>query len=302
MAGIKEIRNKIKSIKSTQKITHAMEMVAASKMRKTQSRMRASRPYARRLRDVIANLVRGTLEYTHPYMLTRTVKRAGFIVMSTDRGLCGGLNFNLFKTVIREMQALNNAGVEIEVCTFGAKAEQFFKRVGGNVVASVVHVGDSPQVDDIIGPVKILLDSYVARTIDAVFLVYNEFINTMSQSAKVEQLLPIIALQSAAGTVKSVITGSGEHKVKDWKHWDYIYEPSAEILLHGLLLRYIESSVYQAMVENVASEQAARMVAMQSATTNAGELINEFQLLYNKARQAAITRELSEIVSGAQAV
>ncbi len=286
MAGAKEIRTKIKSIKNTQKITRAMEMVAASKMRRAQERMRATRPYAAKMRNVIDHLAHAHPEYKHTYLIERPVKRVGFIVISSDRGLCGGLNVNLFKNLIVAMKQWREQNVEMDICTIGGKAGMFFKRLGGNVVARATHLGDTPHITDIIGTVKVMLDSYDAGRIDRLFVVYNDFINTMSQKPHVDQLLPIAP--------------SGEEQLQH--HWDYIYEPDAKEVLDGLLMRYVESLVYQGLVENIASEQAARMVAMKSASDNAGNLIDELALAYNKARQAAITREISEIVSGAAAV
>ncbi len=285
MANAKEIRTKIKSIQSTQKITRAMEMVAASKMRKAQDRMRASRPYAERIRSVIGHVSEGKLEYVHPYTIEREVKRVGYIVVSTDRGLCGGLNVNLFKQAIQEMSAWHDKKVEIDVSLIGQKACTFFGRIGSNITASVSHLGDAPAVSDFLGVVKVMLDAYEANKIDRLYVVYNEFINTMTQQPKIEMLLPIL-----------------DSSATDDIHWDYLYEPSAQPLLNALLDRYIESLVYQGIVENVASEQAARMVAMKSASDNAEDIIDEFKLMYNKARQAAITQELSEIVAGAAAV
>lgn len=287
MAGAKEIRTKIRSIKNTQKITRAMEMVAASKMRKAQDRMFTSRPYASKIRDVITHLAKANPEYRHPYLIARPIKRAGFIIVSSDRGLCGGLNVNLFKTTVAEMRRWRDQGVELDLCLIGTKAEGFFKRFGGHVLAQANHLGDTPSVTDIIGVVKVMLDAYSAGTIDALYIVYNEFVNTMTQAPQVEQLLPIVP--------------TTEEQQQN-HHWDYIYEPDARELLDLLLTRYIESRVYQGLVENLASEQAARMIAMKNASENAGELINELQLAYNKARQAAITQELSEIIAGASAV
>lgn len=282
----KEIRTKIKSVKSTQKITKAMEMVAASKMRKTQDRMQASRPYATRIKQVIKHLSTGSLEYEHPYLVTREVKRVGYMLVSTDRGLCGGLNINLFKTLLYEMKAYEEKGVDVDICALGKKGENFFRTFGGRVVAAVPHLGDDPLVHTLVGAVKVMLDAYNEGKIDKIYLVYNRFLNTMTQEPTVEQLVPI--------------QDSEEESTRT--SWDYLYEPNPEDLLGALLQRYIESLVYQAMVENVACEQAARMVAMKSASDNAGELIDDLQLVFNKARQAAITQELSEIVAGAAAV
>jgi len=286
MAAGKEIRTKISSIRSTQKITSAMEMVAASKMRKAQDRMRLGKPYARRMRSVVGHIANAAPEYQHLYMKQRDVKRVGFLVVSTDRGLCGGLNINLFKRTVRSMKEWADQGIEIELSLIGAKAAAFFNSYGGNVTSAVRDIGETPTLADLIGSVKTMLDAYEEGRIDRLFLVSNQFINTMTQDPTVEQLLPLEA------------DASQEMK----HHWDYIYEPDARELLERLLTRYIESQVYQAVVENGACEQAARMLAMKNATENAGELIDDLQLIYNKARQAAITQELSEIVSGAAAI
>ena len=287
MAGAKEIRTKIASIKSTQKITSAMEMVAASKMRKAQDRMEATRPYAEKMRQVIGHVALANPEYKHPFMHARDVKRIGFIIVSSDRGLCGGLNSNMFRALLREIKQLRGEGIEVEYCTIGTKALGFFRRVGGKVAAQATHLGDAPHIDDLVGTVKVMLDSYMAGEIDEIRIAYNSFVNTMTQKPTVEQLVPLAA-------------GDDADELKH--HWDYIYEPGAKEVLDGLLTRYIESLVYQAVVENSACEQSARMVAMKSATDNAGDLIDELQLVYNKARQAAITQEISEIVGGAAAV
>jgi F-type H+-transporting ATPase subunit gamma len=286
MAGAKEIRTKIASIKSTQKITKAMEMVAASKMRKAQDRMRAARPYAEKIRNVIGHLRLANPDHRHPYLQERPVKAVGLIVISTDRGLCGALNVNVFKQALGAIKDYQAQGVGVELCLVGSKAVQFFRRLRLPITATVTHLGDRPHVTSFIGTVKVMLDAYAEGKIDRLLLVNAEFVNTMSQKPVVRQLLP-------AEPVKS-----GE--LQDL--WEYIYEPSAAELLEGLLTRYIESQVYQGAVENVACEMAARMVAMKSATDNAGKLIDELQLIYNKARQAAITKEISEIVGGAAAV
>ena len=286
MAAGKEIRTKISSIQSTQKITSAMEMVAASKMRKAQDRMQLGKPYARRMRSVVGHIANAAPEYQHMYMEKREVKRVGYIIVSTDRGLCGGLNINLFKSAIKSMKDWNDQGIEIDLSLVGAKATAFFNSYGGNVIAAVRDLGEEPSVSDLIGGVKTMLDAYEEGKIDRLFLVSNEFVNTMTQEPSVEQLLPLEAAESEEMS----------------HHWDYIYEPDARELLEGLLTRYIESQVYQAVVENGACEQAARMLAMKNATDNAGDLIDDLQLIYNKARQAAITQELSEIVSGAAAI
>lgn len=286
MAGAKEIRTQISSIKSTQKITSAMEMVAASKMRKAQDRMEVGKPYAQRMRAVVGHIANANPEYRHQYMEERDVKRVGFVIVSTDRGLCGGLNTNLFKKALAAMRSWSDQNVEVDLCLVGGKAGGFFKNFGGNVVAAVRDMGESPSVSDLIGSVKTMLDAYSEGKIDRLYLVGNEFVNTMTQTPFVRQLLPLEAEQD----------DSLKH------HWDYLYEPDPEELLEGLLTRYVESQVYQTVVENGACEQAARMIAMKSATDNAGELIDGLQLVYNKARQAAITQELSEIVGGAAAV
>ena len=286
MAGAKEIRTQIASIKSTQKITSAMQMVAASKMRKAQERMQRGKPYAQRIRAVIGHIASANPEYRHAFMVEREVKRVGYIIVSSDRGLAGGLNINVFKAVLRSMKEWTDQGVQNDLCLIGGKAAAFFKSVGGNVTAAVRDIGEQPAVADLIGSVKVMLDAFSEGRIDRLYLVSNEFVNTMTQTPNVQQLLPLKADES----------------VKRQYQWDYLYEPDAQVLLDGLLTRYIESQVYQAVVENGAAEQAARMVAMKSATDNAGELIGGLQLAYNKARQAAITQELAEIVSGAAAV
>jgi len=287
MAGAKEIRGKIRSIQNTQKITRAMEMVAASKMRKAQDRMRTARPYAEKMRNVIAHCSAAHHEYTHPYLVQRDeVRRVGYIVVSSDRGLCGGLNNNLFRSLVREFDARRDKNIEIDVCAIGNKASMFFKRFGSNIVAQATHLGDAPAMEDLIGTIKVMLDAYNEERVDRLFLVFNNFVNSMTQDPIIEQLLPREA--------------SEETEVKHY--WDYLYEPDAKTALDQLMTRYIESLVYQGVVENVASEQAARMVAMKAASDNAGDLIDELQLVYNKARQAAITQELSEIVGGAAAV
>lgn len=288
MANAKEIRTKIASIKNTQKITSAMEMVAASKMRKTQDRMRASKPYATKIYEVVKHLARANSEYRHPFMISREVKRVGIIVVTTDRGLCGGLNANLFRDTLNVTKGWRDDGKEVEFCVIGRKGQAFFKRVGGKVVASADQLGDTPSVNDIIGVVKVMIDAYAKGEVDELHVVYNEFVNTMTQKPKFKQLLPLPI--------------SEDDKEDLSHHWDYIYEPEAKDLLDELLDRYIELQVYQAVVENIACEQAAKMIAMKSATDNAGELIKEFQLAYNKARQAAITQELAEIVGGADAL
>lgn len=286
MAGAKEIRTKIKSVKSTQKITKAMEKVAASKLRRTQQRMLAARPYADKIRQVIGNLFQANPEYRHPFLVSRPIKRVGYIVMSTDKGLCGGLNVNEFRKLIPEMRKFQDQGVEVDLCLIGAKAVQFFRRFKVNVVAATTHLGENPHIKDLIGAVTVMLDAYREGRIDRLYLVYNDFINTMSQKVDIQQLLPVEALEP------------GELQ----QTWDYIYEPGAVELLDEVLTRYIETQVYRGAVENVACEMASKMVAMKAATDNAGKLIGNLQLAYNKARQASITQEISEIVGGAAAV
>ncbi|GLP97657.1 F0F1 ATP synthase subunit gamma [Paraferrimonas sedimenticola] len=286
MAGAKEIKSKIASVQNTRKITSAMEMVAASKMRRAQERMAASRPYADNMRTVIGHVAHGNLEYKHPYLVDREVKRVGYIVVSTDRGLCGGLNVNLFKRLVRDMKEHEQNGAEVEIATIGNRAALFFDSFGGNVKAHVGNLGDAPSLTDLIGAVSVMLESFNEGKLDRLYVVYNRFVNTMKQDPVIEQLLPLPKSDD----------GEMAH------HWDYIYEPDPKELLDQLLVRYVESQVYQGVVDNVASEMAARMVAMKAATDNAGELIDGLQLVYNKARQAAITQELSEIVGGAAAV
>jgi F-type H+-transporting ATPase subunit gamma len=286
MSGAKAIRTKIRSVKNTQKITKAMEMVAASKMRRTQQRMAATRPYADRIRDVIGHLFHANPEYRHPFLVAREVKRVGYIVITTDRGLCGGLNVNEFRMLVADLRKWQEQGVETDLVLLGAKGVQFFRRLKVNIVGARTHLGENPHVKDLIGAITIMLDAYREGRIDRLFLVHNGFVNTMSQKAAIRTLLP-------------VDTADAEQLPK---HWDYLYEPSAVELLDGVLMRYIESQVYRAAVENVACEMAAKMVAMKSASDNAGKVIDRLQLDYNKARQAAITRELSEIVGGAAAV
>jgi F-type H+-transporting ATPase subunit gamma len=286
MAGAKEIRSKIASIKNTQKITKAMEMVAASKMRKAQDRMRAARPYAEKIRQVIGHLRQANPDYKHVFLTDRPVKSTGIIIMSTDRGLCGSLNINVFKAAIATIREAQGRGEQIQLCVIGTKAVQFFRRLKLPVVASAANLGDRPQLQQLIGAVKVMLDAYRTGGIDRLLLINSVFVNSMSQKGVVSQLLPVED------------TGRGDLQ----ERWDYIYEPSSAELLDGILMRYIESQVYRGAVENVACEMAARMVAMKSASDNAGKFIDELQLIYNKARQAAITKELSEIVGGAAAV
>ena len=286
MAGSKEIRTKIASIKSTQKITNAMEKVAVSKMRRAQMRMAAGRPYAERIRQVIGHLANANPEYRHPFMIEREVKRVGYIVVSSDRGLCGGLNTNLFKTLVKHMVGNREQNVEMDICVIGSKGSAFFRSYGGNVVAAISHIGEEPSINDLIGSVKVMLDGYMAGRIDRLFIVSNKFVNTMVQQPAIDQLVPLVA--------------DSDKELKH--HWDYLYEPDAKQLLDGLLVRYVESQVYHSVIENNACEQASRMMAMKNATENAGDLISELQLIYNKARQAAITQEISEIVGGAAAL
>ena len=288
MPGSKEIRSKIKSVENTRKITRAMEMVAASKMRKAQERMRAARPYAEKVRNVAAHLSRANPEYKHPFLVKReTIKNVGLIVITSDKGLCGGLNTNLLRLAVNKMKGWEAQGQKITVCAIGNKGFGFMSRVGASVKSHLTGLGDTPHIEKLIGAVKIMLDAYIAGEIDAVYLSYNSFINTMKQEPKVEQLLPLSGegLQSPAGAT-----------------WDYIYEPDARVVVDELLVRYIESLVYNAVTENQASEQSARMVAMKAASDNAKNVISELKLVYNKARQAAITKEISEIVGGAAAV
>ena len=287
MAVGKEIRTKIGSIKNTQKITRAMEMVAASKMRKTKDRMQATRPYSKKIGVIIKHLAQANPEYKHPYLIAREVKRIGVILVGSDRGLCGGLNSNLFRKTLTQLIQWDKENIEVDVCTIGTKASGFFSNLKVNLVGQASKLGDSPHLQDIVGVIKIMLDSYEAGRIDQLYIVSNEFVNTMTQRPTVEQLLPVVACE-----LDESLSG----------HWDYIYEPDAKDVLDYLLNRFIESKVYQGLVENNACEQAARMVAMKSASDNAGNLIGELQLIYNKARQAAITQEISEIVAGAAAV
>jgi F-type H+-transporting ATPase subunit gamma len=288
MPGEKEIRSKIASVKNMQKITSAMEKVAASKIRKAQQQMAESRPYAQRIRRVIGHLARANTEIGHPFLVERDVRRVGLIVISTDRGLCGGLNANLFKSVIGELGRWQDEGVEVDMALVGAKAVQFFRRMGGNVVGTATHLGDRPSINDLIGAITIMLKSYEEGNIDRLFLASNTFVSAMSQQPEVNCLLPISEIDLEDESLQ--------------EHWDFIYEPEAGELLDSFLMRYIESQVSRGAVENFACEMAAKMVAMKSATDNAGEIIDGLQLDYNKARQAAITQEISEIVGGAAAV
>ena len=293
MAAGKEIRGKIKSVENTKKITKAMEMVAASKMRKAQDRMRAARPYSDKVRNIASNLGKANPEYTHAFMRQNDVKAAGVIVVSTDKGLCGGLNTNVLRAVTQKLRELQGQGTSVQSVAIGNKGLGFLNRIGAQVVSHVTQLGDTPHLERLIGPVKVLLDQYAEGKLNAVYLSYTKFINTMRQEPVVEQLLPLSAAKMEA---ESKASGAHEHG------WDYIYEPDAKTVIDELLLRYVEALVYQAVAENMASEQSARMVAMKAATDNAGNLINELKLVYNKTRQAAITKELSEIVSGAAAV
>ena len=286
MAATKEIRTKIKSIRSTQKITKAMEMVAASKMRRAQDRRMSARPYALKIWQVIGHLANAHPEYRHPFTVEREARRVGFIVISSDKGLAGGLNVNMFRALLSEMRRQRDAGVEMDFCLIGSKAVAFFRRLGANVIAQKSQLGDAPRLQDLIGTVKVMLDRYVDGSIDRVYLVFNEFVNSMTQRPRIEQIVPL--------------RPSEEESLKHY--WDYLYEPDSKEVLDALLTRYIESLTYQGLVENIACENSARMVAMKAASENAGDLIDELQLAYNKARQAAITQEISEIVSGAAAV
>ena len=292
MAAGKEIRGKIKSVENTKKITKAMEMVAASKMRKAQERMRSARPYSDKIRNIATNLGKANPEYTHAFMQTNDAKTSGFIVVTTDKGLCGGMNTNVLRSVTGKLRDLQAAGVSAKAVAIGNKGLGFLNRVGVQVVSHVTQLGDTPHLDKLIGPVKVLLDAYVKGEVSAVYLCYTKFINTMKQEAVVQQLLPLSATQMEAES-----QASGNHHA-----WDYIYEPDAQAVIDELLTRYVEALVYQAVAENMASEQSARMVAMQAATDTAGSVIGELKLVYNKTRQAAITKELSEIVAGAAAV
>lgn len=288
MTTSREIRNKIGSIKNTQKITKAMELVAASKMRKAQIRMSTSRPYSEKIRKVIGHVANSHTEYKHPFLNQREdIKQVGFVVISTDRGLCGGLNINLFKTIVLTMEQWRKQNVGIDMCLIGHKAELFFKRFGANIVAQADHLSDAPSVTDLIGVVKVMLDAYIDEKLDTLYLCYNDFINSMSQQPSIIKLLPVEVAQDESSRVG---------------YWDYIYEPDAKKLLTELLVRYVETQVYQAVVENIACEQAARMFAMKSATDNACNLIDDLELVYNKARQAAITQEIAEITAGAEAI
>jgi len=286
MAGGKEIKTKITSVKNTQKITKAMEMVAASKMRRAQDQMFATRPYAQKIATVVAHVASSHTEYKHPFLIERPIKRAGIITISTDRGLCGGLNTNMFKKSLNKIGELDEKGIEIEVVTFGGKALSFYKRIGAKIIAEASHIGDRPEMATIIGPVQAVLKSYADGDIDVIYLISNEFVNTMTQEPRVAQLVPVVPSEDT-----------------ELKHyWDYIYEPGSKAVLDNVLDRYIESLVYQAVVENVACEMASRMLAMKNATDNAGEMINDLQVIYNRERHAGITQEFSEIVSGAAAV
>jgi F-type H+-transporting ATPase subunit gamma len=296
MAGSKEIRNKIKSVQNTRKITKAMEMVAASKMRKAQERMRASRPYLERVFDIAMHIAKANTEYRHPFLVRReTVKRVGAIVVSTDKGLCGGLNTNMLRLVLNQHKEWKAKGIEVDYVAMGTKGLGFLQRLGGNIVSSVVQLGDRPHMDRLVGPIKVMLDRYIAGQIDEVWVFYTTFVNTMKQEPRGGRVVPVpLQFRTPSGEVRRAETQTGA--------WDYIYEPSAQELLDEMMRRYIESVVYQMLAENMASEQSARMVAMKAASDNAGKIINELQLIYNKTRQAAITKEISEIVGGAAAV
>jgi F-type H+-transporting ATPase subunit gamma len=286
MANAKELRKQIGSIKNTQKITSAMEMVAASKMRKSQERMARGRPYSDHMKDVIGHVANASPEYRHGFMIEREVKRVGYIVVTTDKGLCGGLNINLLKSTVNSIKKWVDQDVEVDLCLIGNKGAQFFRSYGGNVIAASSHVSESPALSDLIGSIKVMLDAFEAGKVDKIFLSNNVFVNTMTQTPTISQLVPLDPAEDA-----------------EMKHrWDYIYEPDARQLIEGLVTRFIESQVYQAVVENGACEQAAKMIAMKNATDNAGDMVDELQLIMNNARQAAITQELSEIVGGAAAV
>ena len=289
MAAGKEIRTKIKSVENTRKITKAMEMVAASKMRKAQDRMKAARPYAEKIAQVATHLAYAHTEYKHPFVIPRPVKRVGLIVVTSDKGLCGGLNTNVLRLVVMQMKQWETEGIGIDVTALGNKGFGFMQRLGANIESHLTGMGDAPHLDKLIGPIKIMLDAYMEGRIDALHIVYNRFINTMKQEPTITQLLPLAQLEDA-----------GEASLKT--HWDYIYEPDAKPVVDAMLMRYIESLVYQGVAENIASEQSARMVAMKAASDNAKDVIGELKLVYNKTRQAAITKELSEIVAGAAAV
>jgi F-type H+-transporting ATPase subunit gamma len=292
MAAGKEIRGKIKSVENTKKITKAMEMVAASKMRKAQDRMRAARPYSEKVRNIAVNLGQANPEYVHPFMKAHDVKASGFIVVTTDKGLCGGMNTNVLRSVTNKLREVQAAGHQVQTVAIGNKGLGFLNRVGAKVVSHVTQLGDTPHLEKLIGPVKVLLDAYAKGELAAVYLCYTRFINTMKQESVVEQLLPL----SAQALSEQARAAGGDHG------WDYIYEPDAQSVIDDLLVRYVEALVYQAVAENMASEQSARMVAMKAATDNAGNVISELKLVYNKTRQAGITKELSEIVAGAAAV
>jgi F-type H+-transporting ATPase subunit gamma len=287
MAGGREIKTKIKSVQNTRKVTRALEMVSASKIRKAQERMKASRPYARAMKQLIGHLAQANSEYRHPYLVQRAeIKRVGYVIVSSDRGLAGGLNNNMFRKLLVEFRGWQEKGVEVDLVTIGQKASVFFRRIKVDMLASVTHLGDVPHVEQLVGVIKVMLDAYTDGKVDKVFLAYNDFVNTMTQRAAMDQLLPLPASE----------TQVARHD------WDYLYEPDAETVLDHVLTRYVESLVYQAVLENVASEHAARMVAMKAASDNANKLIDTLNLVYNKARQAAITQEISEIVGGAAAV
>ncbi len=292
MAVGKEIRTQIASIKNTQKITRAMEMVAASKMRKTKDRMQATRPYSKKISQIIKHLAHANPEYKHPFLFDREIKRVGVIIITSDRGLCGGLNSNLFRLILKQLSAWEDQNIEADICTIGSKGSSFFTAIHANIVGQVSKLGDSPHLNDIVGIIKLMLDAYTEGKIDELYVVSNEFVNTMTQMPILDKLLPVVATE--------LEDDSEDHFGN--RHWDYIYEPDAKEVLDRLLSRYIESIVYQGVVENNACEQAARMVAMKSASDNANNIIDELQLVYNKARQAAITQEISEIVAGASAV
>ena len=289
MAGAKEIKTKIASVQSTQKITKAMEMVATSKMRKTQDRMAASRPYSETIRNVISHVSKASVGYKHPFLVEREVKKIGILVISTDRGMCGGLNVNLFKTTLNQIKNWKEQNISTDLGLIGSKGISFFRSFGFNIKGQLSGLGDTPAPEELIGVANTMFDAYRNGEIDAVYIAYNKFVNTMSQKPVVQQLVPLPEMEN-------------DHLIERQQAWDYIYEPEPKVLLDSLLVRYLESQVYQAVVDNLASEQAARMVAMKAATDNAGNLINDLRLVYNKARQASITNELNEIVAGAAAI
>jgi len=304
MAGAREIRTKIKSVANTRKVTRALEMVSASKIRRAQDLMRASRPYAKQMRKVIAHIAQATTDYRHPALVERPVKRVGYLIVSTDRGLCGGLNANLFRKLLAEIREWESKGVEVDVVAIGQKASSFFRRVKVNMSATVSHLGDRPKIEKLVGVIKVMNDAYMQSRVDRVYLCFNDFVNTMSQRPRIDALLPLpAAAKQIVETPPDAETPSARSAMVERAHdWDYIYEPEAEGVISHVVERYVEALVYHAVLENLASEHAARMVAMKSASDNATKAIDTLTLIYNKARQAAITQEISEIVGGAAAV